>query len=68
MTNNNDKAIGFTPQEICPHCGNLHEVKYLYKGMPILACEMAPRDQILSFLAEDAERLGELFEATKKIG
>jgi hypothetical protein len=35
--------------EKCPICGEWHEIKYVYKTMPLMACEKMPIDKIVMF-------------------
>jgi hypothetical protein len=36
----------------CPLCGKMHELKYAYKSMPLLACPEAKPDTIYCFKEE----------------
>ena len=44
--------VSFTKVVDCPLCGNQHEIKYEYKGMPLLACPEADENKIYSYELE----------------
>lgn len=41
-----EMPIAFKQTLNCPICGELHEVNWMYKGVPLLACPQMKEDKI----------------------